>query len=47
MKFEQIKNNDKRKSILCKENNVKLYYIKYNENVVEKLNKILKNYERL
>ena len=31
MKFEQIKNNDKRKSILCKENNVKLYYIKYNE----------------
>ena len=47
MKFEQIKNNDKKKSILCEENNVKLYYIKYNENVVEKLNKILKNYERL
>lgn len=38
----KTKERDERKRKLCIENNVKLYYINYNENVEDKLNKILK-----
>ena len=38
----KVKERDTRKHKLCVENNVNLYYINYNENVEDKLNKILK-----
>ena len=38
----KTKERDERKRRLCVENNVKLFYINYDENVEDKLNKILK-----
>lgn len=37
-----VQERDERKRSLCVENNVKLFYINYDENVEDKLNKILK-----
>lgn len=39
--LEKIKELDKNKKELCEKNNVKLYYITYNENIIEKTKKIL------
>jgi len=38
-----LQNNDKIKKELCEKNGIKLYYINYNENLKEKLLKIIKN----
>ena len=38
-----IQERDKLKKELCKKNNLPLYYINYNDNVEEKMNKILNN----
>lgn len=40
-KFEIVKKHDKQKFDFCKENNIKLYYITYQENIEEKLKEIL------
>ena len=40
--YIKIVERDKRKKILCEEHNVRLFYINYNENLEEKLYKILK-----
>lgn len=42
-KYEKGKERDKIKEILCKENSVKLYYIIYTEDIINKLNDILNN----
>ena len=39
--LEYIKQNDNIKTKYCEDNNIKLIRIKYNENIVKKLNKLL------
>jgi very-short-patch-repair endonuclease len=39
-KLKYIKNNDKIKEVFCKENNIELLKIKFNEKIIEKLNEI-------
>ena len=41
-KLKYTKNNDNIKNIFCKNNNIKLIRIKYNESIVEKIKKELK-----
>ena len=43
--FTILKTRDKKKKILCKENILKLEYIKYNENVNYKIKEIIKKYD--
>jgi len=40
--FEEVKKRDKIKTQYCKDYNINLLRIKYNENIIEKLNKIFK-----
>ena len=41
-RFEDDIKRDKKKAKLCKENDLPLFYINYNENIEQKLEKILK-----
>ena len=42
MLFNDVVNYDTNKKILCEKHGVKIFYIKYNDNIEEKLNEILK-----
>ena len=42
--FEEIQRRDKKKLSLAELNGVKIEYIKYDENITEKVNEIIKNY---
>lgn len=44
-KIKKTQYNDRLKNELCSKHNIKLYYIKYNENVEEKINKIVQEYQ--
>ena len=41
--FEEIQRRDKKKLSLAELNGVKIEYIKYDENITEKVNEIIKN----
>jgi hypothetical protein len=41
--LKKIQENDKIKQILCNKNNIPLYYINHNENIIDKLNEICYN----
>jgi len=43
IEFEKTQKRDKIKNNYCKENNIKLIRIKYNENILDKLNVIIHN----
>lgn len=41
--FKYVKKRDKIKNEYCKHNGIKLYRIKYNDNIKDKMNKIIKD----
>jgi len=41
--FEYLKNNDKIKNEYCEKNNIDLIRIKYDENILDKILKIIEN----
>ena len=40
--FKQIRRNDERKKLLCLQNGIKLFYANFDEDIVNKLNNIIK-----
>ena len=40
--FKQIRRNDERKKLLCLQNGIKLFYVNFDEDIVNKLNNIIK-----
>ena len=46
-KVNYTKELDKLKAKLCKQNNVKLYYIKYDDNVEGKINELLNSIKNI
>ena len=44
MEFENVKKRDKIKNIYCKENNIILHRIKYDEDIIERLKNIFSEF---
>ena len=40
--FKQIRRNDERKKLLCLQNGIKLFYVNFDEDIVNKLNNVIK-----